>query len=883
MTRPSSNAAAARKHDGSIFEVLERIPAPAAYSVEKGDDWIFLTSKTGKSSSVLQGWKLHIAARPSSLKATLDAALPVLFDENCDFKIVASEALLQMINEGGHGPGGVGKAITVYLPQNRIRSIACRLADALRGFEAPRIPSDRQVIPDAPVYYRFGPFAPDMRYDNNGSVDIVVRAPDGRIVSGTARDRYVAPDWLEDPFHDGGDEGRRLPRKNGAPVIGDHYGITSVISRSYRGASYRAIDERTGQSVVIKEALAFTNESNAGDARTYLRNERAILEVLEGVERVPRVVDHFVYGSDEYLAVTELGKTDLMCDVVDEGVFSLGDGGRSLLKLGQSLLALLDAIHGRGVIFRDLAPKNIVRMADGGWGLVDFELSRADGGQLFGWSPGYAPGKQRSNAKATPADDYYSLGATLVYALTGLDPVIIDEDPDVNTARTLECLVSICGKGSRAFKLLSRLLAADEIVRTSAAAELRNLASLRQNTRRAPGGNDPPLRIILRNKLADLVRDVDRLVQDAPSSAVPPPIAAQSGIAGVLAELALHPECEPQTRALAELTSRVGTILEAPPGLMFGRMGVALALQSASRRTGDSDFFAAALELLPSLEIVEAECQVDVSHGLAGLGLGYLGFAAAGRPSDDVLPLAGACAERLLSDQQLIEDQLALLPTGKPAHAISVADGYAHGRAGIIHFLLAYGAASADGQSLRRARQMLDALVEKSFVLSRRANSNQARPMALSWCQGLSGIAAVMLRGGHVFQEQRYRDAARTAADACIRLAPRVPLVTQCCGLAGTGELLLDLYRMEREESDYRRALDIFKIMLTRAGGSREKPRFPSSMLGVEAPGWGDGTTGVISFVRRLLDPDSRRLWLVEPVVPAAVSRSCERDSRFAM
>ncbi|MCT9094085.1 hypothetical protein N4G70_35335 [Streptomyces sp. ASQP_92] len=46
----------------------------------------------------------------------------------------------------------------------------------------------------------------------------------------------------------------------------------------------------------------------------------------------------------------------------------------------------------------------------------------------------------RPDAEPDPADDLYALGATPHFALTGMDPVVVDPDRAVNCDRTLACL-----------------------------------------------------------------------------------------------------------------------------------------------------------------------------------------------------------------------------------------------------------------------------------------------------------------------------------------------------------------------------------------------------------------------------------------------------------
>jgi hypothetical protein len=824
---------------------------------------------------VTQGWKLHISARPSSLTATLDAVLPVLLTAGCDFKIISSVAVLREFNDGLHGMAAVGKAVTVYPRQDRFDQVARRLADKLSGFDAPRINSDRKLRDDAPVYYRFGPFSAVLRYDELGYIDATLEDPHGERVSGRAGQVYQAPRWVRDPVAGPAVVGVRLPRVDGEPVIGDRYRIVSAITRTFRGTIFRAVDIRTGGSVIVKEAAAFVNETDAGDARSYLRSELEALDALAGVAGVPTVIDYFAYGPDEYLVTSQLGPIDLRNDVIDHGLFTWKRrGARCILVVMKSILDVLDAIHRRGIVFRDLAPKNVVRMAGGGWGLVDFELASVDGNYLRGWTPGYSCSGQIRNQLPSPSDDYYSLGATMFYAVTGMDPVVVDRDPGVNVARTIDCLDAVVGRACPSLvDIVGDLLSADVSRRCDAAEWLRSARELSSGVvakqkRRAV----PSVEVLLGHTLDRVVVAATEL-EEAIRGGFFPPVNVQVGTAGVIAELALHSRGVQRATELARLTADIVERVDAPLGLLYGRMGVSMAIQAAAVATGADELHDRARKLLPTSTEIAAETRFDVAQGVAGLGIGYLAFAALAREPDRVLALATECAWRIRRSADEIDVELQQLPVGTPGQAISISDGFAHGRAGIAYFLLAHAAHTGDLESAGRARQMLEALSQEVPRLALRARSATARPMSASWCQGLAGIGSTLARGAYFFGDETFEAAARTAAAACVDISSRVPLVTQCCGLAGVGEFFLDMALLTGESRYKDNALETLTFILARAGGTAAAPRFPGSDLRDEAAGWGMGIAGVLAFLRRLAEPATHRSCLADGrrLLPAQV------------
>jgi WD40 repeat protein/predicted Ser/Thr protein kinase len=105
----------------------------------------------------------------------------------------------------------------------------------------------------------------------------------------------------------------------------------------------------------------------------------------------------------------------------------------------QQLVDILEKVHRLNYFHRDIKPQNIMRKPNGQLVLIDFGTARevsetymakVEGGlNVTGIvSPGYTPPEQ-TNGKAVPASDFFALGRTFIYLLTGKPPTAYPENP----------------------------------------------------------------------------------------------------------------------------------------------------------------------------------------------------------------------------------------------------------------------------------------------------------------------------------------------------------------------------------------------------------------------------------------------------------------------
>jgi CheY-like chemotaxis protein len=204
---------------------------------------------------------------------------------------------------------------------------------------------------------------------------------------------------------------------NGAPK-------RRLVAKLYSGdvsSVYLAETEEGGDKIALK---VLRHVPDAGGGRLFDR----FLQEYEVIARVQhtnvvRIFDLGVADDHAYIAMEYLGAGSLA-----ERLRAPLAPERAADYVGQ-IAAALAAIHGAGVLHRDLKPGNIMFRDDGSLALVDFGLAKemrlhaalTGAGQIFG-TPYYMSPEQGHAEPTDERSDLYSVGCILYEMLTGQRP-----------------------------------------------------------------------------------------------------------------------------------------------------------------------------------------------------------------------------------------------------------------------------------------------------------------------------------------------------------------------------------------------------------------------------------------------------------------------------
>ncbi len=236
--------------------------------------------------------------------------------------------------------------------------------------------------------------------------------------------------------------------------------IERLLGRGGMGVVYLAIDERTASRVALKilpKDLAlrpnrverFLTEAKAAGAI----EDGSIIRIFES-----GLCDGYHYIEMEFVDGAPLSEVvrsardsapgrliDLIAPTTTPALSSAETRDRKRVYFLDIAAALervaraLDRAHRRGILHRDVNPRNILIDRKGQPRLCDFGLARIEGGvpltttgEFLG-TPGYVSPEQ-AEARAVeigPATDVYSLGATLFHCLTGRPPFVVENPADL--------------------------------------------------------------------------------------------------------------------------------------------------------------------------------------------------------------------------------------------------------------------------------------------------------------------------------------------------------------------------------------------------------------------------------------------------------------------
>jgi eukaryotic-like serine/threonine-protein kinase len=211
------------------------------------------------------------------------------------------------------------------------------------------------------------------------------------------------------------------------------YKLLEILGEGGIGKTYKAFDHQTDQAVAVK-VISLQQLSSWKMVDLFEREVRVLSQLDHPA--IPKYLDSFEVDTETdrlfYIVQTlapgqTLAQAQTASHRLDEATVSAI--AAQILEILVYLQALTPPI-----IHRDIKPQNILQDAEGEIYLVDFgavqDSYRHRGGSTVVGTFGYMAPEQ-FRGQATLATDLYGLGATLVFLLSGQDPIDLPQTADL--------------------------------------------------------------------------------------------------------------------------------------------------------------------------------------------------------------------------------------------------------------------------------------------------------------------------------------------------------------------------------------------------------------------------------------------------------------------
>ncbi|MFN0010347.1 MAG: serine/threonine-protein kinase [Phycisphaerales bacterium] len=279
--------------------------------------------------------------------------------------------------------------------------------------------------------------------------------------------------------------------KSGQQIPG--YKVLGALGKGAMGAVYKAKQLSLDRMVAIKTLPKKFTGSVQFVERFYSEGRAA---ALLNHPNIVQAYDVGKAGEVHYFVMEYVDGRTVYDDIIKHKRYSEKEALEITLQMAEALLHA----HERGLIHRDVKPKNIMLTKEGVAKLADMGLARAvadkeaaeeEKGKAFGTPYYISPEQIRGELKIGPPADIYSLGATLYHMVVGAVPFDGKNPSAVMNKHLKEALVPPDHVNPKLTPGISEVI--EMMMAKDPKARYQNCKDLLIDLRAVRAGNDPPM------------------------------------------------------------------------------------------------------------------------------------------------------------------------------------------------------------------------------------------------------------------------------------------------------------------------------------------------------------------------------------------------------
>ncbi|HWW37880.1 lanthionine synthetase LanC family protein, partial [Pedobacter sp.] len=351
---------------------------------------------------------IHLSVIIGQVEQLLEIVIPELIIENIPFQFVQDKLTAKSILNGFIGISELGKIIKIYFSdQESARKTAIRLVHLTPQFYGPAIPGDAQL-----------------------SESIYVPAKQATLYGSLVK----------------------TPEKSGKIIQGKYY-PKEVIKADIKGSVIRAFYIKgflnIGSCIIKQGHKAMWADEHGQDIGHRLRSQHQIHQDLKGTIHIPEIIDLFTHNGDTYLAMEYIKGVSL------ETKISTIYQGRHWQHLEQKaqqhiinyllrILEIIEKLHEKGYIHRDLTPVNFMINKKDEIYLIDMEMAYSIAAKhpaFNGGTEGFMSKEQHEEEAPIFEDDIYGFGALMIASFTNMPPLKLDRQHAQQLSKSLTYFV----------------------------------------------------------------------------------------------------------------------------------------------------------------------------------------------------------------------------------------------------------------------------------------------------------------------------------------------------------------------------------------------------------------------------------------------------------